>query len=142
MIKMFISNSPEQTKQFAAEFTATLQGGEMICLRGELGSGKTTFVQGLAKALGYDGPVRSPTFTIVHVYATAHPTIRRLVHTDLYRLKHPNELGPLALEEYKDSKTVLVIEWPQMLLEKKWFKKILFDFESQTGRRRITQHSE
>ncbi len=111
----FLSQSPEQTKNIAAEFSRTLKGGEVILLRGELGSGKTTFVQGLAKALGYDGPVRSPTFTLVNVYPAAHQRIKCIVHADFYRLKDPSELEPLALEEYLDPSTIFLVEWPRWL---------------------------
>lgn len=109
------SRSTEETKHIAAEFAKTLKGGEVIFLRGELGSGKTTFVQGVAKALGYDGPVRSPTFTLVNVYPASHEQINRIIHVDLYRLKDPSELEPLALEEYLDPSAVILVEWPRWL---------------------------
>lgn len=110
------STSVEQTKQIAAEFAKQLNGGEVIFLEGDLGSGKTTFVQGLAKALGYNGPVRSPTYTLVNIYPTRHSTISKIVHVDLYRLKNEAELLPLALEEYlEDESSVLIVEWPTLL---------------------------
>lgn len=109
------TTTPEETKQIGAKFARELSGGEVVFLRGDLGSGKTTFVQGLARALGYEGPVRSPTFTLVNVYPTDHPTIRRIVHVDLYRLEEVSELTPLALEEYLDAGTVMLVEWPDLL---------------------------
>ncbi len=109
------SHTPEDTKRIATEFAKRLTGGDVVFLHGDLGSGKTTFVQGLAHALGYEGPVRSPTFTIVNVYPIGHDRIKRIVHVDLYRLKDESELTPLTLEEYLDDSTLLLIEWPKWL---------------------------
>jgi len=110
----FQSNSPEHTKQIAAQFATTLTGGEVILLEGELGVGKTTFVQGFAVVLGYEGPVRSPTFTLVNIYPTTHSTIKKIVHVDLYRLSREQDLQVLALEEWMNqTDSVLLVEWPQ-----------------------------
>lgn len=110
-----ISSSPDQTKQIAVDFVKTLKGGEVIFLEGELGTGKTTFVQGAAKALGYDGPVRSPTFTIINIYSASHKTIKKIIHVDLYRIKNESELRALALEENVCSESVVLIEWPKIV---------------------------
>ncbi|MBI4714268.1 tRNA (adenosine(37)-N6)-threonylcarbamoyltransferase complex ATPase subunit type 1 TsaE [Candidatus Uhrbacteria bacterium] len=124
------SFSPNQTKQIAEDFAKTLKGGEVIFLEGELGTGKTTFVQGAAKALGYGGPVRSPTFTIVNIYPASHETIKKIVHIDLYRIKNKSELSALALEELvQDPNSVMFIEWPSLLrpLLKTKPKRIIFE---------------
>lgn len=110
----FLSTSPEQTKQIAADFARTLKGGEVIFLEGDLGAGKTTFVQGLVSAFSHDAEVRSPTFTLVNVYPIAHDRIKRIVHIDLYRLLNISELPALALEEYLNDQTVVLIEWPEL----------------------------
>ncbi|MBI5369798.1 tRNA (adenosine(37)-N6)-threonylcarbamoyltransferase complex ATPase subunit type 1 TsaE [Candidatus Uhrbacteria bacterium] len=114
-MSLSISSSPEQTKQIAAAFTKTLTGGEVILLEGDLGSGKTTFVQGVAEALGCEGAIRSPTFSIMNIYPTSHPTIKRLIHMDLYRLKNASELTPLSLEEQLDAGSILLVEWSKLL---------------------------
>lgn len=111
----FTSTSPEQTKQIAADFARTLKGGEVILLEGDLGAGKTTFAQGVVSAFSQDHSVRSPTFTIVNVYPVVHDRIKQIVHADLYRLKNPSELKALAIEEYLDNQTVLLVEWPELL---------------------------
>ncbi len=112
-----ISSSPEQTKQIAAEFVATLRGGEVVALDGELGAGKTTFAQGLCEALGVTGPVTSPTFAIMNVY---HGKFR-VVHLDLYRLKSAREIAALGLEEYLGAPdTVTLIEWPRAVDGVQW----------------------
>ncbi len=124
----FVSTSPEQTKQIAADFSQTLKGGETVLLEGELGAGKTTFVSGLAKALGYEGPVRSPTFTLTNIYPTPHPTISKIVHVDLYRLKSEADLRPLALEEMVNDSTIVLIEWPELIESslQKGYTRIIF----------------
>jgi tRNA threonylcarbamoyladenosine biosynthesis protein TsaE len=99
----------------ARELSHELHPGDVILLHGELGAGKTAFVRALAHALGSERPVRSPTFTLVHVYPTRHATIRFLVHADLYRLppssKATDELG---LDEWLGrSDAVVAIEWPR-----------------------------
>lgn len=110
-----ISHSPEQTKQIAAKFARTLKGGEVVLLEGDLGAGKTTFVQGLVGVFFHDREVRSPTFTIVNIYPISHDRIKQIVHADLYRIKDASELPALGMEEWLGRKdTVVLIEWPEM----------------------------
>ena len=113
----FISHSIEQTHHYAADVAAQLQGGEIIGLEGDLGSGKTTFVQGLAVALGIEGPVRSPTFVLMHVYPIEnHPTIHHLVHMDGYRIEKPTDVMHLGLDEWVGRTDVVIcIEWPRVM---------------------------
>jgi len=109
----FSTKTPEQTKELAARFASTLQGGELLALEGELGSGKTTFVQGLGEALETNASVRSPSFTLMNVYPTNHPTIKFLVHLDCYRLGPSCSLEQLELEEWLERPDVVIaIEWP------------------------------
>lgn len=115
----FFSDSLKQTAQIAADFAASLSGGEVIGLEGDLGSGKTTFVQGVAKALGITDQVTSPTFGIMHVYeVTSHAAINQLVHVDCYRLESKDQLVDLGLEEWCRPDTVMFIEWPMMETDK------------------------
>lgn len=108
-----VSRSPEETMNVAAEVVRELRGGEVVALEGELGAGKTTFVQGMARALGVTDPVRSPTFVIMRNYRVpSHPTIRELVHVDFYRLTtldQTQELGLTDLIGRPDA--VVVTEW-------------------------------
>src|SRR3989344_5755004 len=116
-----LSHSPDETKQIAADFAKTLHGGEVIALEGELGAGKTTFVQGLAEVLGAEGPIRSPTFTIMNMYRVPQGPIREIIHLDYYRLKHPEEVQNLGLEEWLGrGDTVVLIEWPDRLSGVSW----------------------
>ena len=82
----------------------------MIALQGELGAGKTTFVQGVARALGITRPITSPTFTLVGEYPGDHLL---LVHMDLFRLHSPDDLLTIGFQEYLDRKALLAVEWPE-----------------------------
>lgn len=98
-------------RAFAAEMAQSLAGrGAVIALEGDLGSGKTTFTQALAFALGVRRPVTSPTFTLVCEYPL--PDGRRLVHMDLYRLTGTADLDALGFHEYLGGGDIVCIEWP------------------------------
>jgi tRNA threonylcarbamoyladenosine biosynthesis protein TsaE len=103
-----VTSSPEETEAVAAGLAARLRPGDVVAVSGELGAGKTTFVRGAARALGVDGPVSSPTFTIGHRYDGRIP----VAHLDLYRIAglDPEEWGDL--EPYFDG-TVAFVEWPE-----------------------------
>ncbi len=105
---------------FAARFAKTLKGGEVLALTGDLGSGKTAFVKGLAKALGIKQVVQSPTFLLMKCYnikprATSH-VLRAICHVDAYRIKNERELINIGLgEKLEDPETVTVIEWADLV---------------------------
>jgi tRNA threonylcarbamoyladenosine biosynthesis protein TsaE len=103
-----VTGSPEETEALAARLAAQLRPGDVVALSGDLGTGKTTFVRGAARALGATGAVASPTFTIGHRYEATPP----VAHLDLYRLDglDPSEWGDL--EPYFDG-TVAFVEWPE-----------------------------
>ena len=109
MRKTVTTCSPEETKKLGAALGRKLRGGEVIALKGELGSGKTCFTQGLARGLGVRGRVRSPSFIIMAGYRGR----LRLYHFDFYRLESEAELAELGLEECRGSGAVLVIEWAE-----------------------------
>lgn len=101
------SRSPEETRILGAALAPLLIPGDVVSLSGELGAGKTVFVQGLAAALGVQRPVTSPTFTIVHEYEGRYP----LIHIDVYRLDSFQEVIDLGFEELLDPQAVMVVEW-------------------------------
>jgi tRNA threonylcarbamoyladenosine biosynthesis protein TsaE len=107
------SRSVGETQALAARLQALLEPGDVILLGGELGAGKTAFVQGLARAMGIEGPVTSPTFTLVRSYDGAGGV--RLLHADVYRLDHLQEIVDLGLPELLDegalAGVVAAIEW-------------------------------
>ncbi len=102
--------SPEETETLGGRLARLLLPGTVIWLKGPLGAGKTTLVRGLLRALGWRGPVRSPTFTLKEPYKTER---LRLVHYDLYRIGAPEELEWLGLRDDLDGETVLLFEWPE-----------------------------
>jgi len=107
----FTLTSPAHTQRLAAALGRQLQGGEIIALRGDLGAGKTCFVQGLAK--GLDVPpeiyVRSPTFALIDEYPGRHT----LFHLDLYRLEDEDELEAIGWRDCLDGHAVVAIEWAE-----------------------------
>ena len=103
------TNSPEETWALAAELADGLGPGTVIALHGDLGAGKTCFIQGYAAALGIDEPITSPTYTLIGEYEGRLP----LHHIDLYRLSGPEEALGLGLEEYFDANGITAIEWAE-----------------------------
>ena len=102
------TKSADDTRALAAELAAVARPGDLFLLAGDLGAGKTTFVQGFGKALRVEEPITSPTFVIVHMYeGGAFP----IVHVDAYRLEHLQELLDLGLGELVDHDGVTLIEW-------------------------------
>lgn len=106
------SRSPEQTRRVGMRLGGLLEGGDVICLQGELGAGKTTLVQGLAQGWGTLDPVSSPTFMLVNIYRRPDNTC--LFHLDSYRIETIPEAEELDLEDML-SQGALVVEWPERL---------------------------
>ncbi len=108
------TSSAEETKAIGQQLAKQLRGGEVLCLSGELGSGKTTFVQGLAEGLGLHLPIISPTFTLVREYQGR----LLLFHVDAYRLNglSPDEVHrQIGLWDYLERGGVVVIEWADVI---------------------------
>ncbi len=107
----YISRNCEETKKIASEFAKTLKRGDVVCLYGGLGAGKTAFAQGLAEGLGVTDYVSSPTFTIMNVYEGVLP----MYHFDVYRIADCDEMSAIGYEEYVYGSGVSVIEWPELI---------------------------
>lgn len=110
MNSVFISNSPKNTREIAAQLATTLNGGEVIAFYGDLGQGKTCFVTGLAEGLGFTGEVSSPTFAIINEYLGGRLD---LYHFDMYRVTDWNDLYSTGYFEYMESGGVLAVEWSE-----------------------------
>jgi tRNA threonylcarbamoyladenosine biosynthesis protein TsaE len=105
--------SEQETKDLGRNIGAVLQGGEVFELIGDVGAGKTTFVKGLARGLGVDDEVQSPSFTISRVYEGRDGL--QLVHYDFYRLTDPGIMADELREMVGDPQTVTVIEWADIV---------------------------
>lgn len=105
--------SPEETFSFAEEFAGSLSAGDVICMYGDLGAGKTLFAQGIAKGLGVAENVNSPTFTIVNEYDGNLP----FYHFDVYRIADPDEMYEIGFDEYLFGEGVCLIEWAELIEE-------------------------
>ena len=106
------TSSAEESHALAEEFARALPADTTLALRGDLGVGKTTFVQGLARGLGVTDPVTSPTFNIFTLYKGAS---RTLVHMDAYRLESDRQIDALMLEDFLVSPWILAVEWPEKI---------------------------
>ena len=103
-------HTEEEFLTFAGQMAHAISAGAIIFLHGPLGVGKTTFVRGFLRALGYTEKVKSPTYTIVEPYEVAD---KHLYHFDLYRINVPEELEYIGIEDYFSSAAICLIEWPE-----------------------------
>lgn len=108
----FFSRSPEQTRRIGVRLGGALQPGDIICLQGDLGAGKTTFVQGIAQGWGSRDSVSSPTFILVNVYRRGDAG--QLFHMDAYRLDSTPEAEELDLDTML-AQGPLIVEWPERI---------------------------
>ncbi len=101
------SNGVEDTKRYATQIAKILQAGDVVILTGDLGTGKTQFTKQCCVALGYEGAVTSPTYTLANIYPLEKTNI---LHVDFYRVKSEQELEETGLDTYMDS-SILLVEW-------------------------------
>lgn len=128
-----ISKSEKQTKTWAEKFVSRLKGGEVLCLVGDLGSGKTAFAKGLAKGLGVKQIITSPTFVLMKVYEGN----LNLVHIDAYRLSSSEDLEAIgALDYFSDPEYVTIIEWADRVKDIWPKKRIIVEFKIKGKNRR------
>lgn len=106
------TRSPEETRRLAAALSPVLRPGDVISLSGDLGAGKTTFVQGLAAGIGVIEQVTSPTFVLMKEY---HGGRYPLMHLDVYRLERAQEVIDLGYDEYLDPSFIMVVEWGDVI---------------------------
>lgn len=132
----FISHSAEQTRRLGVRIGELLQPTDLICLSGDLGSGKTTLVQGIARGWGALDEATSPTFVIINQYRRADSA--RMYHLDAFRLSGAAEAEAMGFYELLESDGPLVIEWPEripgILPEERWWVQLSWVDES---RRRL-----
>jgi len=108
---VYKSNSAKETENIAKAFAKTLKAGDVVCLWGDLGVGKTAFAAGLSKGLGVTEYISSPTFTVVNCYEGRLP----VYHFDVYRISDSEEMFEIGYEEYVYGEGVSIIEWPGLI---------------------------
>ncbi len=126
------TTSGEETRQLGHELAAHLPDDTVLALYGDLGTGKTTFISGLAAGLGITRPVTSPTYNIYNLYRGT----RQLIHLDAYRLEQAGETDGLMLEDLLESPWLLAVEWPERFAQS-WLRgawRLRFAFESENVR--------
>ncbi len=124
----YISHSTAETEHIACEIAKAVHPPKVICLRGDLGAGKTAFTRGFARAFGVKNVVSSPTFTLMHRYEGSV----RLSHYDLYRLNDYDELLDIGFEEDIEN-GISLIEWPDSFMEYMPNDRILIDIKRGDG---------
>ena len=107
------TSSAAETQTLAGELAAALPPEVVLALHGNLGVGKTTFVQGLARGFDLTEPITSPTFTIFTLHRGKNPSSRTLIHLDAYRLERADQLDSLMLEDFLTPPYCLAVEWPE-----------------------------
>lgn len=137
-----VTKSAQETQELGQRTGSDLKEGQVLALEGELGSGKTTFVQGLAQGLGIKERILSPTFIMIREYPVKKPDtlIKHFYHVDLYRLEKAEEIEVLGLKEiWSDPENLVVIEWAEkiknLLPEKRM--EILFEYLGEEKRKVI-----
>lgn len=138
-----ITKSQKETIEFGKKLAGHFRGGDILLLNGNLGTGKTTLVKGLAAGLGIKSEITSPTFTLMNVYPVNAVTIKKLVHIDTYRLKDEQELEEIGVEDYIDAPDAFcIIEWPEKiskLLKNKKTTIITIEAPNETERKIIIE---
>ena len=134
----FLSRSPEQTRRIGMRLGSEIKTGDIICLQGNLGAGKTTFVQGLAQGWGSLDSVSSPTFILVNLYRRANGD--QIFHLDTYRLESVAEAEELDLDSML-AEGALIIEWPERLGELLPRNRldVVFEAQAQDGAGRLAR---
>lgn len=134
------SKNIRNTEKLASELAKKLKPQDILCLYGDLGSGKTTFTRFLVKELGFNARVQSPTFVVHRIYEkdiNQNDKISKVNHLDLYRLKSIEEVEDLGIQEIiNESNSITIIEWPQLIEQKlpKEAIKIYFEYKNEDER--------
>ena len=132
-------SSPAETEALGAQLAASLEDGDVVLVRGELGAGKTTLVRGAARALGVTDPVTSPTFSIGHRYRGRDVTVS---HLDLYRLAGLGEEEPGLLADYLGAGRIAFVEWPAEGEPELEAPRLLVTLEHAGGEERLVEVEE
>lgn len=124
---VFFTNSSENTQKIGKEIATHLKSGDVVCLTGDLGAGKTTLIKGIVEQLTSTNPleVTSPTFTYLHIYFGA----QTIYHFDLYRLSSPEDFLKSGFDEFLYQNKICCVEWPNKLPTSLSFQKVSIDID-------------
>jgi tRNA threonylcarbamoyladenosine biosynthesis protein TsaE len=136
MLKEIITHSEQETRTWAQDLASGSEKGSVFLLHGDLGTGKTIIAKGIAKGLGIDEEITSPTFLMLEIYESGRLP---MYHFDLYRIDDPGELDELGFEEYWEGAGISVVEWPEKAGDRIPEKAIKIHIQWQSeNERRIT----
>jgi len=132
----FFTHSEKETEKLGEKLGRLVEPGTIILIKGDLGTGKTVFTRGIARGLGIEEHVTSPTFTLIHQYQGRLP----LYHFDIYRIEDPDEMYDIGYEEFFYGNGVAVVEWPEKmewLLPDEYLEIVIerIHLDSQDGRK-------
>jgi tRNA threonylcarbamoyladenosine biosynthesis protein TsaE len=141
-LKEIITNGARKTRDFGKKMSKDIKGGEIICLSGELGAGKTTFSQGLLRGLGVVGAITSPTFTVMKHYSLKESPrgLKNIFHIDTYRVESEDILNIGWDEIIKNKENIILVEWPEKIKEIIPQDAIWLNFESINKEERKITH--
>lgn len=153
VLKEFFVNNENETKEFAKEFLKNIKNGDIIILTGDLGVGKTKFVEGTLEIYNEINQISSPTFTIVNEYSLKNrenisseydKEIRKINHMDVYRIEEPEEIFDAGIDEYFGN-GLTIIEWGEMIEEVifgKYYKITISKIDTSTKRKIVVEEKE
>lgn len=136
MVKTFEAADVSALKKPAQALKELLQPGSVVCFRGEMGAGKTTFIKVLLREMGVKEEVDSPTFALVNEYRLPDGT--PVFHFDFYRLNNPEEALDIGLEDYLDAGGICLMEWPELVKDFLPEERIEVQIEDAVSHRRVT----
>jgi len=140
-LKEIITKNAEETKSLGKEIAENVSGGEIFCLKGELGAGKTTFSQGFLRGLGVEGALTSPTFVVMKEYAIKDESfkLKKIYHIDTYRGESEDILNLGWEGMIKDKENIILVEWPEKIKDIIPKDAVWLEFESiDEKKRKIT----
>lgn len=130
-----ISHGEDQTRRYGVKLGALLQAGDVICLSGDMGAGKTVFSSGIGIGWGSKYPVTSPTFNLVHVHKREKDR-QQLYHLDCYRLESARDTYAIGMDDMLDGLGILIIEWPERIASALPEERLWIELRALDGTRR------
>ena len=134
----FLSKSADETREYARRFATGLRPGDVVCLTGNLGAGKTEFMRGIAEAFGCEEQLSSPTFSLMNIYeGSLRGRPFELHHFDLYRLESEKELDSAGFDDYLSGPFLSVVEWGERFasLERRYTRRVQLDIAGESQRK-------